>query len=129
MNETRKRIVLQAFDKLDSDGSGIIEINDIKTLYNAKNSKDVLSGKKTEEEVFNEFLNTFETFHNLKKGIRDKRVTLEEFLEYYNNISMSIDNDEYFVEMMENAWKLKKLHQLRLQRKKRKKGNKKMMAK
>lgn len=33
-------------------------------------------------------------------------VTKEEFEEYYNNISASIDDDNYFQLMMENAWKL-----------------------
>jgi len=33
-------------------------------------------------------------------------VTKEEFEEYYNNISASIDDDSYFQLMMENAWKL-----------------------
>jgi len=33
-------------------------------------------------------------------------VTKEEFEEYYNNISASIELDAYFVTMMNNAWKL-----------------------
>jgi hypothetical protein len=33
-------------------------------------------------------------------------VTKDEFEEYYNNISASIDDDAYFQLMMENAWKL-----------------------
>jgi len=33
-------------------------------------------------------------------------VTKEEFEEYYNNISASIDDDTYFELMMNNAWKL-----------------------
>jgi hypothetical protein len=33
-------------------------------------------------------------------------VTPEEFLEYYNNVGASIDNDQYFELMMINAWKL-----------------------
>ena len=36
--------------------------------------------------------------------MRDKNVTLEEFIEYYNNISMSIDDDRYFDLMIRNAW-------------------------
>lgn len=33
-------------------------------------------------------------------------VTKEEFEEYYNNISASIDDDAYFAQMMTSAWKL-----------------------
>lgn len=36
----------------------------------------------------------------------DHIVTKEEFDEYYNNISASIDDDEYFALMMNNAWNL-----------------------
>lgn len=106
MNDRRKKVVLQAFDKLDNDKSGVIDINELKYLFNAKSHPDVRSGKRTEEEVYGEFLETFEIHHNIGKGNRDRRVTREEFLEYYNNISMSIDNDEYFELVIRNAWKL-----------------------
>jgi Ca2+-binding EF-hand superfamily protein len=106
MNDRRKKIVLQVYEKLDQDKSGVIDINDIKYTYNVKSHPDVKSGKKTEEDVYGEFLETFETHHNINRGSKDRRVTREEFLEYYNNISMSIDNDEYFELMMTNAWKL-----------------------
>ncbi len=33
-------------------------------------------------------------------------ITLDEFIEYYNNISLSIDDDKYYEIMMNNAWKL-----------------------
>jgi hypothetical protein len=31
---------------------------------------------------------------------------LDEFIEYYNNISVSVDNDEYFEVMIRNAWNM-----------------------
>jgi hypothetical protein len=66
-----------------------------------------LSGKKTEEEILNEFLETFETHYNTQRGTKmDHVVTLEEFIEYYTNISSSIDNDSYFDLMMSNTWDL-----------------------
>jgi calcyphosin len=35
MNPMRKKIVLQAFKKLDKDGNGWVDINDIRGVYNA----------------------------------------------------------------------------------------------
>jgi Ca2+-binding EF-hand superfamily protein len=49
MNQNRKKIVAQAFKKLDKNGSGSIDINDIRGVYNAKKHPDVVCGKKTEE--------------------------------------------------------------------------------
>jgi hypothetical protein len=45
---------------MDSDKSGKVDINDIRQSYNAKKHPDVLSGKKKEEEILCEFLETFE---------------------------------------------------------------------
>ena len=106
MNGFRKALVAQAFNKLDADGSGVLDINDVKRFYNAKGHPDVRSGKKTEDDILGEFLETFEMHHNLGEGANDRNVTKEEFEEYYNNVSMSIDNDQYFELMMNNAWKL-----------------------
>eukprot|EP00360_Condylostoma_magnum_P000393 CAMPEP_0168315674 /NCGR_PEP_ID=MMETSP0210-20121227/12253_1 /TAXON_ID=40633 /ORGANISM="Condylostoma magnum, Strain COL2" /LENGTH=53 /DNA_ID=CAMNT_0008290619 /DNA_START=942 /DNA_END=1103 /DNA_ORIENTATION=+ len=36
----------------------------------------------------------------------DHVITREEFQEYYDNVSASIDDDKYFELMMINAWKL-----------------------
>ena len=76
-------------------------------MYNAKKHPDVLQGKKTEEDVLMEFLETFETHHNvINSTASDHVVTREEFEEYYNNISSSVDNDQYFELMINNAWKI-----------------------
>ena len=106
MNEKRKDIVTKAFNKLDIDRSGYIDMNEIKHSYNAKNNPDVRQGKKTEEDVYTEFMETFQDNHLLKAGPRTKRVTYEEFLDYYNNISMTIKDDDQFVFLIQNAWKL-----------------------
>jgi hypothetical protein len=108
MNEARTQLVLNAFATLDKTGDGILSVEDIKGVYNAANHPDVRMGKKTEDEVLGEFLSTFETHHSITKGGAglDQRVDQEEFLEYYRNVSMSIDDDRYFELMMKNAWNL-----------------------
>ena len=37
---------------------------------------------------------------------RDGIITMQEWLEYYNNVSMSIDTDDYFQVMMNSTWNL-----------------------
>lgn len=96
MNTFRQKIAMQAYKIMDSDGSGQLDINDIRQTYNAKQHPDVKAGKKTEDEILGEFLDTFEDHHCDIAGnadSRDGRVTPAEWIEYYNNVSMSIDDD------------------------------------
>jgi Ca2+-binding EF-hand superfamily protein len=107
MNIGRKALVRRAFEKIDRNGNGILELDDIKGVYNAKFHPDVKSGKKSEDEVLSEFLDTFELHHSLKNpSDKDRRINIREFTEYYNNVSSSIDNDQYFELMITNAWNL-----------------------
>ena len=58
------------------------------------------SGKKTKTEVFREFLDTFIVDTDKSDGT----IHPEEFTRYYQNVSASIDDDDYFELMMRNAW-------------------------
>jgi Ca2+-binding EF-hand superfamily protein len=48
MNDYRRSLVEQAFRKLDNNGNGFIEFDDIKDIYNARKHPDVIQGKRTE---------------------------------------------------------------------------------
>ena len=48
MNQARLRLVNKAFDKIDIDGNGWLDFNDIKDVYNASKHPAVLEGRKTE---------------------------------------------------------------------------------
>ena len=65
-----------------------VRMNNLPSI--AAKHPDVLSGKKTEDEVLAEFLDTFEYHFSLlnMERSRDAKITLEEFIEYYTNISM-----------------------------------------
>lgn len=65
LTPVRVSLVKKAYAKLDRDGSGMVDINDIRGLYNGSRHPDVLSGKKTEDQVLTEFLETFEMHHNI----------------------------------------------------------------
>jgi len=107
MSAMRENLVQKAFRVLDFNKDGAVDLQEIKMRYNADQHPEVRSGKKTADEVLYEFMETFEAHHNLKDKSRyDGKITYEEFLEYYQNISCNIDNDNYFDLMMTNAWNL-----------------------
>lgn len=57
-----------AFNILDKDRSGTIELSDIKGVYNGKSHPDIVQGKRTEDEVLLEFLQSFEVGTSKSKG-------------------------------------------------------------
>ena len=65
MNQFRINLCKKAFTIMDKDKSGVLNLDDIKQTYNAKMHPDVKSGKKQEDDVLLEFLDTFEMHYGL----------------------------------------------------------------
>ena len=59
LNERRKKIVQKAFSQLDRNGSGVITIGDIIEIYDVRSNEDFISGKKSREEVLEDFIDSF----------------------------------------------------------------------
>ena len=102
MGDRRRALVKKAFAKLDADGSGTIEVDDIRGTMDASHHPAVLSGIKSEDEVLAGMLNIFESV----SGEGDGTVTSTEFLDYYQGVSMAIDNDDHFELLVRTAWNL-----------------------
>jgi len=98
MNERRTQLVLLAFKKLDRTGDGVVTIDDIKDQYDVSFHPKFKSGEKSKQAILEEFMSQWDTIK--KDGI----VTPEEFIEYYKDVSASIDDDDYFELMIRNAW-------------------------
>ena len=108
LNERRENIVKEAFKRLDTEKCGIVNLSDIKALFNSKNSPLVKEGDVTEEEFYNNFMETFQTHHNLVRSPKIKKVNYEEFLNYYKYFSLTIEDDYLFEETLIACWKLTK---------------------
>jgi Ca2+-binding EF-hand superfamily protein len=67
----------QAFRRLDKDGSGVVTLSDLVSVYSTKFHPEVIAGKKTHEEAVTEFMSQWDTKD--KDGI----ITVAEFEEYY----------------------------------------------
>jgi len=100
MNKRRRDLVSKVWEVIiDPDKDGRFSLTDVAALYNVDKHPMVVAGKMTEDEALLEFMKTWD-----KDG--DASVTLDEFIEYYEWISPSIDHDDYFELMVRNAWHL-----------------------
>lgn len=99
-NSRRQAMVDKAFLKFDRDGNGYIDANDLRGVYNCDFHPKVQRGEMTVDQALMEFL------QNFNDSNRDGRIQKDEWDEYYAAVSSSIDNDEHFVLLMKNAWKL-----------------------
>ena len=103
----RQKLVRKVFDSFNKDNNGNIMTSDIKTKFNYKNHPDVLNGKNTANEIYSDFLDFLETFReyndNLKGGY-SFTMNFEEFSDFYSEISMSIEDDNFFENMIINCW-------------------------
>jgi len=107
MNKRRECVVQAAFQKLDLDKSGTLQIDEIKSAYNAKAHPEVINLKKSEDDALYEFLDSFDQhLINSKGNLKDRSVSLREFMDYYNCVSCSIDSDYDFEQSVAMTWGL-----------------------
>lgn len=97
MNKRRVDLVVMAFDTFEKDQWNRVTLQAISQNYDVSMHPGVLQGKITPTEALYEFMKKWD-----KDG--DHTVTEQEFLDYYEWISPSIDNDDYFELMIRNAW-------------------------
>ena len=100
MNRFRTDAVNQAFDYLDRNRNGVLELDDLRQTYpTVANPTRTVRRVTPQEVMFQNLLGTFD-----KNG--DGRITRQEFLDYYREQSPNIDNDEHFALLLRNAWAL-----------------------
>lgn len=100
LSASRLSWIKKAYQKLDVNGDGTVKLDDIAKLFDVSKHPDIVQGRKDPKQVYLEFMSLWETQQ------ADGIVTIEEFLDYFADVSASIDSDEYFAVMMQNAWKL-----------------------
>merc|ERR1711904_702444 len=73
-------------------------MDDVAQAFRPAGHAEVMAGAMGESEALRHFLGQFDSID--KDGV----VTKAEFIEYYKNVSASIDDDDYFELMIRNAW-------------------------
>lgn len=110
MNERRKNIIIKVYNDINKDLYGYINIKDIKKRYNCYKHPDVIKGNKTHEEVYGDFLECIEIYKeyvcNINKKYNDF-FSFNEFLEFFDELSMFINDDSYFDDLIYGCWDIK----------------------
>jgi Ca2+-binding EF-hand superfamily protein len=99
LSEARIQWINKAFDKLDADGNGYVSIADLDASHNPQATELLRLGRSSANDIFANLLRSYDTD-------ADGIITRDEFIDYYRQISPSIDTDEYFAQMIKSAWKL-----------------------
>ena len=106
ISENRKIAIITKFSEMDKDKTGYLPIKFLKNVFNAKFHPDCFLKQKPENEVFDEFMFTFEVFCFLKNISPEKNISYRDFVEYYIPISSSIQDDNYFNDILLGSWNI-----------------------
>lgn len=102
LSDHRLDLVEKCFEFLDHQGYGSIDADVLAKTYDANNHPDVVDGKISAYDAYNDFINHFDTN-------ADGSVTRAEFVSYYTNLVASVGrkwNDEYFTRLLRATWKM-----------------------
>jgi Ca2+-binding EF-hand superfamily protein len=102
LSDHRLDLVEKCYEFLDNEGYGSIDADVLTRKYDYKNHPDVLDGKVKALDIYNDFLNSFDTN-------AEGTVTRTEFVNYYTNLVAGVGNkwnDAYFERLLRNTWNI-----------------------
>merc|ERR1712070_352429 len=102
MSQARITVVEDAYAKLQSiANAGYVEVRDLQQNWNPRCHPEVSAGIITHVEAMEEFLNQWDI------ACADGRVSYDDFLDYYRDVSMATEHGEIFVDIVRKAWNLR----------------------
>ena len=108
MGRARQNIVRRLYDSLNKDQNGNIFSMDLKTCFNASKYNDIFGCNKTKEDIYYDFIDNFEIFLNYKNKLYNEdmsnKISYNDFLRFFGQISMYINNDETFEKYINSCW-------------------------
>lgn len=98
----RMQAVIYAYQQLSIEGRGSVEFKDMCSLFclNAATIPDVVDGVLQREEAVLDF----ESCWPGRMGCKVGTVTLDEFVEYYADVSPAEESDERFCKLLQQSW-------------------------
>lgn len=100
LNERRTKLVEKAWKKLDSENKGSTTVQNLQYNFSASKNKQVIEKKKSQDDIFDEFLVAFDLDRNNPQVFVSKK----DFVNYYTDLGVAIPSDNYFSELVQNTW-------------------------
>ena len=104
-NEKRENIIRYIYSTIEERGNKFnreINLSFLKEVYNAKKNYF----KKEESDNRLEFEDCLELYNYIFKGNKNENFTLNYFLEFYKFISILIQSDDDFIQLLSNEWRV-----------------------
>ena len=105
LNKKRDDIIKNIYDiLLEKEGNSGDDLNlkYLKDIYYSKNNYFI----KDEEDNYLEFIDCLEIFHFCYKGYKFENFNKKEFVEFYRLISFLINDDNDFISLITNEWRV-----------------------
>ena len=110
MGRNRQELVRKIYEILKKDENGNIFVYDLKRLFNANKYNEIFGGLKAKEYVYYEFIDNLEIFLNYRNKLYNKNLSnildYNDFLRFFDQISMYIDNDNIFEDYIYSCWNI-----------------------
>lgn len=107
ISKIRRPLIQDMFTKLDYKGEDTIDLKLISSLFNPRNHYDVKTGRRTQDEIESQFKESIRLYSTLNHG--STRVDYSGFLDYWEFISPTIDNDNNFESLLRSAFRYNEL--------------------
>ena len=110
MGREREAMIRKIYDEIKKDQNGNIFVVDFKKIFNGGNYNEIFGGEKTKEYIYYEFIDNLDIFLNYRNKLYNRNLSnilsYDDFLRFFNQISMYINNDDEFEKYINSCWSL-----------------------
>lgn len=108
MPQTRRDLVRTTYDRLDYSDTHLLDLKQLKAIFNPRNYADVKSGRIQSEDIMQDFFLCIDLYVSMQRN-QDGRVNAEQFLEFWEQISPAIQNDFSFDSLIRTCFRFNEL--------------------
>lgn len=108
MPQSRRDLVRTSYDRLDYSDTHLLDLKQLKSIFNPRNYAEVKSGRIHSEDIMADFFACIDLYTSMQRN-QDSRVNAEQFLEFWEHISPAVQNDLSFDSLIRNCFRFNEL--------------------